>query len=107
MTGLPIAGPIEESGIWPADEIRASSTMRQFEKGAWEYRKRIEREVRLDHRIYDRPREKGGPISYTNQIWESTIEETRDKEKVEYKVGTFMEGPYEAEEVSKILKTDN
>ena len=105
MTGLPIAGPIETSNIWPADLIAASSTIREFENKAWEYREKLEKDPRYDHRIYDRPQEKGGPISYTNQIWESTIEETKDQEKAEDKVGTFMEGPYEAKDVSKILKT--
>ena len=106
MTGLPIAGPIETSNIWPADLIAASSTIREFENKAWEYREKLEKDPRYDHRIYDRPQEKGGPISYTNQIWESTIEETKDQEKAEDKVGTFMEGPYEAKDVSKILKTE-
>ena len=75
IEGLKIAGPIAPSKIWPKDDVPASKTIDEFLHGAWDYRAKLRREKKFDARIFNRPSEKGGPITYTEKIWEDTLEE--------------------------------
>ena len=101
IEGLKIAGPIAPSKIWPKDDVPASKTIDEFLHGAWAYRAKLRKEKKFDARIFNRPPEKGGPITYTEKIWEDTIEEVKGSA-----AGKFMQGPLEEEEVSRVLRSD-
>ena len=101
IDGLKIAGPIAPSNIWPPDNVPATKTIEEFLQGAWGYRAKIRRERKFDARIFNRAAEKGGPITYTEKIWEDTMEEVKGSA-----AGKFMQGPFDEAEVSKVLGSD-